>query len=124
MAGKTTPKKISEKKTTTQTHQCECGKHCSCGKKCCHGFWKKLIVVAVFFALGFATARMIPHQKPVKKPTSMFDKNGCLVVKTKSMEQKIPMMDLNKNGCVEKTEYSEYRRKMRKQAPKPTVQKQ
>ena len=93
---KTVAKKAPEKKIVApvvETHQCGCDKGCPCGGHCeCKkhhcGFWKKLIVMVVFFALGFAAAKMLPCPKRGKMPKPQFDDNGCLVVKCQKMIEK------------------------------------
>ena len=137
VATKATAKKAPVKKTVTkkapakkevapvvELHACGCDKSCPCGGHCeCKkhhcGFWKKLIVVLVFFALGFAAAKMIPCQKRGKMPKPQFDDNGCLVVKCQKMMEKMPEIDLNNDGCVDKAEIKAFKHAMRKPMPAP-----
>ena len=39
--------------------------------------------------------------------------NGCLVVKCPKMQQMIPMMDANHDGCVSKEEFGAHRKQMK-----------
>ena len=127
---KTVTKKAPEKKVAApvvETHKCGCDKSCPCGGHCeCKkhhcGFWKKLIVVLVFFALGFATAKMIPCPKHAKMPRPQFDDNGCLVVKCPKMLEKIGEIDINTDGCVDKAEFKAFKRSMHKRAPAPVAE--
>ncbi len=124
-AKKTVAKKAPEMKVAApviETHKCGCDASCPCGGNCAckkhHcGFWKKLIVVLVFFALGFATAKMIPCPKRAKMPRPQFDDNGCLVVKCQKMMEKMAEIDINADGCVDKSEFKAFKQKMRKPAP-------
>ena len=124
---KSTAKKAPEKKVmahVVETHKCGCDNSCPCGGECkCHkhhcGFWKKLIVVLVFFGLGFAAAQMIPCKKHHKMPRPQFDDNGCLVVKCQKMIDKMAEIDINDDGCVDKAEFKAFKRSMRKPAPMP-----
>ena len=126
-AKKTTTKKAPEMKIAApvvETHNCGCDKSCPCGGHCeCKkhhcGFWKKLIVALVFFALGFAAAKMLPCPKRAKMPRPQFDDNGCLVVKCQKMIDKMAEIDINADGCVDKAEFKAFKRSMRKPAPMP-----
>ena len=126
---KTVAKKAPVKKAAApvvETHKCGCDKSCPCGGHCeCKkhhcGFWKKLIVVLVFFALGFAAAKMMPCPKRGKMPKPQFDDNGCLVVKCQKMMEKMPEIDLNNDGCVDKAEFKAFKRTMRKPMPAPEM---
>lgn len=125
-------KKVAAKKTpvkqvvapVVEMHPCGCDKTCPCGGNCeCKkhhcGFWKKLIVVLVFFALGFAAAKLMPCPKRAKMPKPQFDDNGCLVVKCPKMVEKMAQIDINNDGCVDKSEFKAFKREMRKPAPAP-----
>lgn len=116
-AAKTVAKKTTVKKATAtvaNTMPCGCDKNCACGGhchehghcKCCHGgFWKKLILFVIIFALGFASAKLCCcHAKKKMMPKPEFD-NGCLVVKCPKLAKMVPMMDKDNNGCVSATEY-------------------
>ena len=124
---KTVTKKAPAKKTVApvvEMHPCGCDKGCPCGGHCeCKkhhcGFWKKLIVMVVFFALGFAAAKMMPCPKRAKMPKPQFDDNGCLVVKCQKMIEKMPEIDLNNDGCVDKAEFKAFKRTMHRPMPAP-----
>ena len=77
--------------------------------------------MVVFFALGFAAAKMLPCPKRGKMPKPQFDDNGCLVVKCQKMIEKMPEIDLNNDGCVDKAEFKAFKRTMRKPMPAPEV---
>ena len=98
---------------------CACGGECGCAKKkCTFGrFLKKLILVMVIFALGFAAAKMCCCDKRGGKPRPQFE-NGCLVVKCEKLQQMVPMMDTDADGCVTREEFRAAR-KMMKRAPQP-----
>ena len=126
----TAAKKAPELKVVApvvETHACGCDKGCPCGGNCeCKkhhcGFWKKFIVVLVFFALGFAAAKVMPCKKHAKMPRPQFDDNGCLVVKCPKMVEKMAEIDINADGCVDKTEFKALKRAkrgMRNPAPAP-----
>ena len=125
MATKQTPKKSVKKTTKTIAPVAEHA-HCCCEHKCackCHrsGFWKKLVLIVIFFALGFASAKLCCcHKKSFKMmPRPEFD-NGCLVVKCPKMAEKVAMMDADKDGCVTRAEFREARRQM-KRGPRPEM---
>ncbi len=147
-AKKTTTKKAVSKKTTVKTtstkktpakkaetpvvemHPCGCDKHCPCGGNCqctkhhC-SFWKKLIVALIFFALGFAAAKMVPCPKRGKMPKPEFN-NGCLVVRCPKMAEKLPQIDVNSDGCIDKAEFKAFKKEMRRErrmhrAPRPEM---
>ena len=92
---------------------CACGGECACAKKkCTFGrFLKKLILVLIIFALGFAAAKMCCCDKRAGKPYPEFE-NGCLVVKCPKMAEKVPMMDANNDGCVSREEFRAARKAM------------
>lgn len=94
-------------------HSCPCGGNCECKKHHC-GFWKKLVVVLVFFALGFAAAKMMPCPKRGKMPKPEFE-NGCLVVKCPKIAEKLPQIDVNSDGCVDKAEFKAFKKEMRRE---------
>lgn len=120
VAKKTPVKKVKEVNVAApvvEMHPCGCDKSCPCGGNCqCKhhhcGFWKKFIVVLVFFALGFAAAKMLPCGKRGKMPKPEFD-NGCLVVKCPKMAEMVPQIDLNSDGCIDKTEFRAFKKHMR-----------
>ena len=126
VAKKTAPKAAAKKtikKTTVvetpvvEKHVCGCDKNCACGGNChCahhkHGFFKKLILFLVIFALGFATAKMCCGGKKAFGPRPEFD-NGCLVIKCPKMAQMAPMMDANHDGCIAKDEFRSFRKGMK-----------
>lgn len=127
-AKKTAPKKTTVKKTekvvtpVVEMHKCGCDKNCACGGNCeCKkhrcGFGKKFIVALVFFALGFAAAKMLPCPKRAKMPKPQFDDNGCLVVKCQKMVEMLPQIDVNNDGCVDREEFRAHKRAMRRPAP-------
>ena len=125
VAKKATVKKAATKKVVAEevkefvpeTHECACGHECKCG---CHGgcgskfgrFLKKLIIALVIFALGFAAAKMCDYGCHFRTPHVDFD-NGCLdvaSVKCPALAEKLPLMDVNKDGCISKDEYKMFKK--------------
>jgi hypothetical protein len=119
---KTVKKAAVANAPVTDKLPCGCNADCACGGNCaehkhckCHkrGWFKKLILVLVIFALGFASAKVTCCNKkthiPMPKPEFS---NGCLIVKSQKMAQMAPEMDADKNGCITHEEYRIARRKM------------
>ncbi len=133
VAKKAPVKKCAQKKVVTpvvEMHECGCAHGCSCHghcdqKKCSFGrFIKKLIVFLIIFAMGFAAAKFCPMNKRIKMPPRPEFSNGCLVVKCPKMAEMLPMMDVNKDGCVNREEFRAARKMMRKikpGMPRPTA---
>ena len=129
-AKKTVAKKAPVKKVVAapvvEKFPCGCDKGCACGgecmcakKKCTFGrFLKKLILVLIIFALGFAAAKMCCCDKRGKMGPRPEFENGCLVVKCPKMAEMVPMMDTDANGCVTREEFRAARKHM-KRAPQP-----
>lgn len=128
---KKTTKPVANKKTVVKATKpavdkkpCGCDKNCVCNGTCTEhkcgckkgGFFKKLIVFLIIFALGFAAAKMCGC-KYNKMPRPQFD-NGCLVVKNPEMMKKIPVMDADKDGCVTKEEFKAAKKAMKNQPKK------
>ena len=142
-AKKTAVKKTPAKKATVKaaaTHECGCGANCECAKKCGCGcgcgancecakkcacgcragrFVKKLIVVLIIFALGFAAARVCCGccQKGMKhRAPRMHYVEGCLdvaSVKCPKLAAALPAMDINQDGCITREEFRAVKRHMR-----------
>ena len=121
-AKKTTTKTATKKVIVTpvvETMPCGCDKNCACGGNChcghhkC-GFFKKLILFLVIFALGFASAKVCCCNKGGYGPRPEFE-NGCLVIKCPKMAQMAPMMDANHDGCISKDEFRAFRKEMKRQ---------
>lgn len=103
-----------------ETHECTCGCGCGCG---CHGgckfcrVVKKLIVLLVAFALGFATAKICccgpaHHHKMLHAHFV----NGCLdtdSVKNPKIQAVLPAMDINQDGCITREEYRVVKKHLR-----------
>ena len=126
-AKKTTTKKVATKKAPVKKEPvasvvvdvkpCGCEKSCACHEHCaCHhkgGFFKKFILFLIIFALGFASAKMCCcKQGCMFKPRPTFE-NGCLVVKCPKMQQMVPMMDANHDGCVSQEEFRAHHKQMK-----------
>jgi len=101
---------------------CACGGECMCAKKkCTFGrFLKKLVLVLIIFALGFATAKMSCCDKRGKMGPRPEFENGCLVVKCPKLAEMVPMMDTDANGCVTREEFKAARKHL-KRAPQPEM---
>ena len=128
-AKKTAAKKAPAKKVVVapvvEKFPCGCDKGCACGgecacakKKCTFGrFLKKLVLVLIIFALGFASAKMCCNGKRGKMGPRPEFENGCLVVKCPKLAEMVPMMDTDANGCVSREEFKAARKAM-KRAPR------
>ncbi|MBQ2017735.1 MAG: hypothetical protein II208_04400 [Alphaproteobacteria bacterium] len=118
-AKKTAVKKVAPA-PVVEMHECGCAHGCACHghcghKKCTFGrFVKKLIIFLIIFAMGFATATFYPMKKYAKMPPRPEFENGCLVVKCKKMAEMVPMMDTNKDNCVNREEFRAARKMMHK----------
>lgn len=99
---------------------CACGGECVCAKKkCTFGrFLKKLVLVLIIFALGFASAKMCCNGKRGKMGPRPEFENGCLVVKCPKLAEMVPTMDTDANGCVSREEFNAARKHM-KHGPRP-----
>ncbi len=132
---KKAPVKKAVATTVVEKYPCGCDKGCACGgncgehghcakKKCTFGrFLKKLILVLIIFALGFAAAKMCCCDKRGKMAPRPKFENGCLVVKNPKMAEMIPMMDTDANGCVTREEFKAAR-KHHKRTPRPEMPEQ
>ncbi len=105
-----------------ETHECGCGKQCPCGCKCgCRGvrFFKKFVVILIVFALGFVAAKMCcggPRPKFV---------NGCMdvaSVKCPKLQNALPMMDTDNDGCITRAEFKAFKHQMRRAAVEREIQ--
>ncbi len=106
-----------------ETHECACSHGCACHghcghKKCTFGrFVKKLIVFLIIFAMGFAAAKFCPMNKRGKMAPRPEFENGCLVVKCPKMAEMLPVMDIDKDGCVNRKEFRAARKMFHKNKP-------
>jgi hypothetical protein len=136
-AKKTPVKKTAAKKVSTpvvEKHACGCNHECACGTGCkCRkgGFWKKLILFIIVFALGFSAAKLCCCDKRGKMGPRPEFENGCLVVKCPKMAQMAQIMDINQDGCVSKDEFKaakkqfkakKHERKLAEQQPEQVTQ--
>ena len=120
-AKKVSPKKVAKPEmkpvivAQEVTHECTCGKNCKCG--CRAGrFFKKLVIVLIVFALGFAAAKMLGC---CKKPMPRFV-DGCMditSVKCPKLQAELPMMDINGDGCITHQEFDAYKHTATADAP-------
>ena len=105
-----------------ETHECGCGNNCPCGCKCgCRGvrFFKKFVVILIVFALGFVAAKMCCGGP---RPTFV---NGCMdvaSVKCPKLQNALPMMDMDNDGCITKAEFKAFKHQMRRAAVEQEVQ--
>lgn len=134
---KTAPKKADVKKVvspdvvqnnipTPETNECKCGQNCECGAdcKCARSggsrfgrFMLKLIMILIVFALGFGAAKLLDCQN-ARCPRADFD-NGCLdvsSVKCPRLQNALPAMDANGDGCITREEYRTVVRDLRRAA--------
>ena len=104
---------------------CKCGKRCECGENCkcvrrgskCGRFMLKLIIVLIIFALGFAAAKFVDGKCFYRGPRVAFD-NGCLdvsSVKCPKMQAVLPMMDIDRDGCITREEYRAIKKELGRQ---------
>lgn len=121
---KVATKKVAAKKVmdedinvTPVSHECACGKDCKCG---CHTgcggkflrFIKWLLIIVIFFILGFATAKIIDERGYDARAPRVDFEDGCLVVESvrcPMMAEKLPLMDVNQDGCISKEEFNMFR---------------
>ncbi|MDR0449543.1 MAG: hypothetical protein LBG89_03765 [Rickettsiales bacterium] len=94
-----------------------CGCGCGCGGK--FKWVKKILVLLVVFALGFAACCAMcggkcwkGHMGKMNRGAALFDKNGCLNVAAmeKKMQgkftaQQLAAADANNDGCITKEEF-------------------
>lgn len=109
---------------------CGCGADCHCcgGCKCCGSkfgrFMRKLIFVLVVFALGFAAAKLCCCGPRHHGPRMHFV-NGCLdvaSVQCPKMQEALPAMDINQDGCITRDEFRQVKRNMRAEIREIEVQ--
>ncbi len=104
---------------------CKCGGHCNCGPDCkcahrgsrCVRFMLKFIMILIVFALGFAAAKFVDGNRYFRGPRVDFD-NGCLdvsSVKCPQMQEVLPMMDIDHDGCITHEEYRAIRKELGRQ---------
>ena len=77
----------------------------------------KLIMVLIVFALGFGAAKLLDCQN-ARCPRADFD-NGCLdvsSVKCPRLQNALPAMDANADGCITREEYRTVVRDLRRAA--------
>lgn len=128
---------VKEVKMTTpmaEMHTCGCGAGCHCGASCgcgtackCGGsrfgrFVRKLIFVVIVFALGWFAASMQcgKHHGP-----RMHFVNGCLDVSSVNcpkLQNVLPAMDINQDGCITRDEFRAVKRRMRAEVREMQVQ--
>ncbi len=99
---------------------CPCGGDCKCHKHCHGGFFKKLILILVIFALGFVAAKMLGCKHHGRMPRPEFE-NGCLVVKCPKLAEMVPTIDVNGDGCISMEEYKSFKH-AGKHGPRPSTE--
>lgn len=113
----------------SETFACGCGNNCACGGHCGEHhaehtgggfgrFIKKLIIVLIIFALGFAAAKMLYFSKPqhMRHPRAEFV-NGCLDVTTitcPKMMESLTVMDVNSDNCISRDEYRAFMKQVKR----------
>lgn len=115
------------KEVSPEVHECACGHECKCGHdcQCAHRsggakfgrFMMRLIIVLIIFALGFAAAKFMGGTCGLRGPRVDFD-NGCLdvsSVKCPQMQSLLPIMDIDKDGCITREEYRAIKKELRRQ---------
>lgn len=100
---------------------CNLGGSCGCGCRC--GFMKKIIVLGLVFAAGFATCHYMCAKHGFRKfhdGNRMMQKemfvNGCLdtaKMGNQMMAEKIATADKDGNGCITMEEMDAHRMEMR-----------
>ena len=125
MATKQTPK-TSVKKTTKTIAPVAEHAHCCCEHKCackCHhsGFWKKLVLIVIFFALGFASAKLCCCKNVYKKMPHPEFENGCLVINCSKLAKMATKMDADKNGCITVEEFKTAKKEQFRKSNKPNM---
>lgn len=109
-----TPKKAPACACTQRNMECPCKHQCHCHNHCKFGkIIKKIVVFFIIFALGFATAKTCCFNKYDKIFKPKFE-NGCLVIKCPKMLQMAPMMDINKDGCINREEFRNAKKFMKR----------
>jgi len=103
-------------------HGCACGGDCKCHKHCHGGFFKKLILILVIFALGFVAAKMLGCNKHHGRMPHPEFENGCMVVKCPKLAEMVPAIDVNGDGCVSMEEFKEFKHAKKVQEPTPAPQ--
>ena len=134
VAKKTPAKKVADVKKVAapvvEKHPCGCDKNCACGGNCMEhahckcrrgGFFKKLILILIIFAMGFAAAKMCCCGKGKFGPRPEFDDAGCMVIKCEKLAQMAPMMDTDHNGCITRAEFKAAKKEMR-HGPRPSAE--
>lgn len=130
-AKKVVPAPVVEMHECGCAHGCACHGHCCDKKKCTFGrFLKKLVVFLIIFALGFASAKLCIFDDCGQKKFRPVFENGCLVVKCPKMAEKVAIMDVNHDGCINREEFRAARKMNRrpdmrkhKKMPKPSAHK-
>ena len=129
--------KAAVKKTTVKKavvaapvaeHKCDCGcgAECACHKHCHAHLLKRIVILAIVFALGMVCGKMIPcghHPKDIKFPIQQQHPvftNGCLDVNTvqsPKMREELGKADVNGDKCISLEEYKAVRKAMKPQRP-------
>ncbi|MCL1892125.1 MAG: hypothetical protein FWF97_02415 [Alphaproteobacteria bacterium] len=97
---------------------------CGCG---CHGghFWKKLIILIIVFAAGFAVCKCTCHHKGFegKRMNKATFVDGCLdlsKINRPAMVEKMLQADLDGDGCITKEELKVFWKEKRGMADSDT----
>lgn len=135
-AKKATVKEVKVVAPVASAHACGCSQSCGCGADChcCGGcrcgaskfgrFMRKLVVFVIIFALGWFLASM-QCNRPQHRGPRMHFVNGCLdteSVKCPKMQQALPAMDINQDGCITRDEFRQVKRNMRAEIREIQVQ--
>ncbi|MBR5903909.1 MAG: hypothetical protein IKZ49_00045 [Alphaproteobacteria bacterium] len=103
-------KKATVKPAVETTKPCECGCGCCCHHHGAAHVLKKIIILAIVFALGMVAGKAFNfgaprHHQPMFHPVFT---NGCLdmaTIKCPKMQENILKADVNGDGCVSVEEW-------------------
>ena len=117
---KTTVKKSTVKPAPVMEHKCACGETCRCHCNAYAHWVKKIVVLAIVFALGMVCGKMLcscnHHGKHMPKMNPVFAE-GCLQMESipcPKMQEKLIAADVNGDNCISIEEYKAVKAEMKK----------